>query len=575
MSKNAVHGAEDKVLAELEGLTLSAALRRSARLYARNEFLKSTEGNYLFEDFDRTVDRMSSGLLKLGVVRGDKVAVWLANSLEWITTLYACARIGAVLVPINTRYTASEAGYILKQSDARVLVMKRRIWGNDYVSMLTEIAPSLGDQAGTTLELTELPELRSLVVVDDSGLSCSISFERLITCEPSAGLAAAEAAVRPDDALLIVYTSGTTGKPKGAMHNHRVIKQATRVGLRCLVEPGSRVLGHMPLYHVAGLYMALIPAMTLGACLIIMPQWDAAKALDTMEQEKVNMFGGVPTHFVDLVSEMAKQKRALTELRAAWIGGSPVMQATFEHFMGVLGLKHLLSTYGMTENTISTTFNRLDDPIEACCENRAPILGDCEVRVVDPLTGEDRPVGEIGEVWCRGETVMMGYYKNPVATQEAIDEHGWLNTGDLGRFDAQGYLSITGRTKEMYKSGGTNVYPAEIEQHLIRHPAIEIAAVIGVPDERLGEVGYAFIQRHADAEFSAATLREHCHGALASYKIPRHCMIVDELPRTSTGKIERSALFNLAKTQLDVDPSGQSPCPDRPDNAHNPLVKQT
>lgn len=560
MSKSVCGAAGDEVLAALQGLTLGGALRRSAHLYADKEFLKSETSSFQFGDFDRAVDQLSSGLLGLGVTRGDNVAVWLPNSVEWVLTLFACARIGAVLVPINTRYTSAEAGYILAQSDACVLVMKRHIWNNDYVSMLEEVAPSLAQQETSTLQLKELPKLRNVVVLDESGLSCGVSFDDVAAHAPDAGLAEAEAAVVPDDPLLIVYTSGTTGKPKGAMHNHRVITQATRVGLSCLVEPGSRVLGHMPLYHVAGLYMALIPAMTLGACLIIMPQWDAAKALDIMEQEKVNLFGGVPTHFVDLVSHMAQHPRDLSALKVAWIGGSPVMQATFEHFMKVLGLKYLLSTYGMTENTISTTFNRLDDPISACCENRAPILANCEVRVVDPSSGISKPVGEVGEVWCRGETVMMGYYKNPEATRAAIDENGWLRTGDLGQFDANGYLSITGRSKEMYKSGGTNVYPAEIEQHLIRHPAVEITAVIGVPDERLGEVGFAFIQTYPGETFGLAELRKHCKGALASYKIPHHVIVVDQLPRTTTGKIQRGALLRLAQTHLDDQASKHAAC---------------
>ncbi len=233
---------------------------------------------------------------------------------------------------------------------------------------------------------------------------------------------------------------------------------------------------------------------------------------------------------------------ALTRGQLTWIGGSPVMQATYDRYLAALGLPHLLSTYGMTENTISTTFNRLDDPKSACSENRAPVLGETEVRVVDPATGAPLPAGEVGEVWCRGETVMMGYYRNPEATREAITPEGWLRTGDLGRFDAQGFLSITGRLKEMYKSGGTNVYPAEIEQHLTRHPAVKIAAVIGVPDERLGEVGCAFVELHPGKTFDAGEMRAHCKGVLADYKIPRHLELVDALPRTTTGKIQKSAL---------------------------------
>ncbi|MBN9428374.1 MAG: AMP-binding protein [Burkholderiales bacterium] len=530
----------------LDGLTLGAALRHTAQLHGEHEAIKSGERVLTFAQFDTAADRLAEGLLALGVCRGDHVAVWLNNSIEWALTLCACAKIGAVLIPINTRYTPSEAGYILAQSDAKALVMTRHLWKRDYLESLGEIAPGVAIANGKTLDLPQLPALRHLVFVGDGGPPASHRFEALLQRPPSGALAAAEAQVQPDDPLLICYTSGTTGKPKGAMHNHRVIKQATRVGLACGLQPGGRVLGHMPVYHVAGLYMGLVPALTLGACFIVMPQWDANEALALIERERITMFGGIPTHFVDLVASSSVHQRDLSSLEIAWIGGSPVMQATFEGFMKTLGLKHLLSTYGMTENTISTTFNRLDDPVSICCQNKARILGQCEVRIVDTATCEPLPVGEIGEVWCRGETVMMGYYRNTQATAETITPEGWLRTGDLGRFDEAGYLSITGRAKEMYKSGGTNVYPAEIEQHLARHPAIKIAAVVGVPDERLGEVGYAFVELHPAAELSAAQVVQHCRGVLADYKIPRHISFVAEMPRTVTGKIPKGELYQRA-----------------------------
>jgi fatty-acyl-CoA synthase len=460
------------------------------------------------------------------------VALWLPNSREWALSFCACARIGAVVVPINTRYTAPEAAYLLRQSDARLLILMRRLWGKDYAQLL----------AGILTELGGAPVLRTVLWIERGG-EIGLDFESVAAQEiDRAAIAAAEAKVTPRDALLICYTSGTTGKPKGAMHDHRVIKQATRVGRSLCLEPGGAILGHMPLYHVAGLYMALMPAMTLGGCFVNMQQWDAGRALELMEQEKVTCFGGIPTHFVDLVNDPSLPRRNLPSLKVAWIGGSPVMQATYDRYRAALGLRHLLSTYGMTENTISTTFNRLEDPRSACSENRAPVLGATEVRVVDPASGRPLPAGEVGEVWCRGETVMMGYYKDAEATRAAITQEGWLKTGDLGRFDGQGFLSITGRLREMFKSGGTNVYPVEIEQHLSRHPAVRIAAVIGVPDERLGEVGVAFVEVNEGCAFDAAAMREHCKGVLADYKIPRHLQIVEALPRTTTGKIQKSAL---------------------------------
>ena len=598
------------LLSELEGLTVGRALRRSAAQWPEQEFFKSQDTSLTFKQFDRLVDQLAQSLLALGLTRHDHIAVWLGNSLEWTLCFCACARIGAVVVPINTRYTAAEAGYILAQSDAKALILSKELYGLNYLQMLEHIAPSLKQATHNLIDITELPALKRVILHDISddrsqrdendhtsqySIPLQILLEqasardglRVAFATPTTGdqsvppptsdlsnlplyatednglvhltlaqayqerpLHSAEQTVTVEDVLLICYTSGTTGKPKGVMHNHRVLKQATRVGLALDLKPGGRMLGHMPLYHVAGLYMGFVPALTLGACFVNMPQWDTGRALELLEQERITAFGGIPTHFVDLVNHPTVGQRDLSSIENAWIGGSPVMQATFENFQRTLGLKQLMSTYGMTENTISTSFNRLTDPLEVCCQNRAPILGPSEVKIIDPVSGEEQPRGEVGEIWCRGETVMLGYYKNPEATLATITPEGWLKTGDLGRFDSEGFLSVTGRLKEMYKTGGTNVYPAEIEQLLIQHPAIALVAIVGVPDLRLDEVGFAFVQTHPNQQITHAELRAFCKGKLADYKVPRYLKILAAIPRTTTGKIQRSALLELTSTEL-------------------------
>ena len=552
----------EPLLSEIDGLTLGQALRRSGARWPDQDFFKTADVSVSFLQFDQRVDQFARALLALGLKRQDHVAVWLGNSLEWALTFCACARIGAVLVPINTRYTASEAGYILAQSDAKALVMTSVLYGLNYLEMLEQIAPSLAEAQHDLLELKELPALKRVILSEPEhatmqAISVSplpvyaVNLEALMQqAQAHEQLQAAERAVSVEDVLLICYTSGTTGKPKGVMHNHRVLKQATRVGLALDLKPGGRILGHMPLYHVAGLYMGFVPALTLGACFVNMPQWETTCALDLLEQERITAFGGIPTHFVDLVNHPSVTQRDLSSVENAWIGGSPVMQATFEKFKTVLGLKQLMSTYGMTENTISTSFNRLADPIEVCCQNRAPILGPSEVKIIDPATQNEQPRGSVGEIWCRGETVMLGYYKNPEATRATITDDGWLKTGDLGRFDTEGFLSVTGRLKDMYKTGGTNVYPAEVEQFLVQHPAIAIVAILGVPDTRLDEVGFAFVQTHPGMQMTHAELRAFCKGKLADYKVPRYLKLLAAIPRTTTGKIQRSALLELAGAEL-------------------------
>lgn len=536
---------------QLQGLTVGQALRRSASTYPNHAFFKTANESVNFGDFDLKIDHLACALLSLGIRRGDHVAVWLGNSLEWASCFFACARIGAVVIPINTRYTANEAAYIIKQSDSKVLVMTGSLFKIDFPEMLKSMAPEIVSQQPGEIRLNDFPSLQHIIGVETESTPYAHDFSQLLrTPIDRLTLDQAEKSVHWDDVLIICYTSGTTGHPKGVMHNHGVIKQATRVGLALDLKAGDRLLGHMPLYHVAGLYMGLVPAMTLGACFINMPHWDSSQALDLMEREHITTFGGIPTHFVDLVNDPSLPGRNLSNIRNAWIGGAPVMRSTFERFKKLLGIHQLMSTYGMTENTISTTFNRLDDPIERCCLNQAPILGPTEISLIDPNTGEACAPGEVGEVWCRGETVMLGYYKNPQATHETITPEGWLRTGDLGCMDRDGYLSITGRLKEMFKSGGTNVYPAEIEQHLVKHESIKLVAVVGVPDERLSEVGFAFVECHDGQNVTLAELRAFCKGALASYKVPKYLKIVPAIPRTSTGKIQKGALTELAKKEL-------------------------
>lgn len=541
----------EKETAWLDGLTVGGALRQSARRHGDLPHLLGMGPAMSFAEFDAHVDRLADGLLDMGVRRGDHVAVWLTNSPEWVAAFYAIARIGAVLIPVNTRYKTDEAAYILRQSDARALIMMPAMWNNDYYAMLSSIAPDIAGQTAGALSLASLPDLRHIIIAGDTALPGTVTMAAVL--ERGRALrhvGAAEALVQPTDLLLICYTSGTTGRPKGAMHSHVVLKHATKVGLAMHVGAGDRVLGHMPFYHVAGLFMGLLPAMTLGAGLVLMPQWEPGAALELIEKHRVTMFGGIPTHFYDLMDHPALQERDVSSLNAAWIGGSPVMKETFLQIVDTLKLGKLLSSYGMTENTVSTTFNRWDDPVELCCGNRAPVLASCEVKIVDPATFAERPAGEDGEIVCRGETVMLGYYKNPEATRETISEDGWLRTGDIGRFDADGNLSITGRVKEMFKCGGTNAYPAEIEQHLAKLPQIKMSVVVGVPDQRLGEVGFAYVMLQEGVTLGAGDVIGHCKGNIADYKVPRYVRFVREFPLTSTGKIQRVELARRAAEEL-------------------------
>lgn len=524
-------------------ITIGQVLRNSAQTHADRVYMQVGDLRMTFAEVDAAVDKVATGLLKAGVGHGDHVAVWLTNTPEWVLTLLATARIGAAVIPVNTRYKTAETEYILTQSDAKALIMTPEMWGIDYVDMLSQIAPSVRGQSAGALDLPELPCLETVIMVGDPKADWATPYEDLLNTEADlALLSKAEVETTADSKLLICYTSGTTGRPKGAMHNHRVIHQSVRVGDRLRMTAGSRIVAHLPFYHVAGMFMCLLPSLAAGTTMYLMPHWDANHALDLIEQERVDGFGGLMTHYLDMMGTEGFETRDLSSLEGTWMGGATVPEDLFKRIVNAFGLSRLLSTYGMTENTISTTFSRWDDSFEDCRRNTAPILADCELRIVEPDTGRVLGPNEAGEIQCRGSTVMMGYYKNPEETAKTIDKEGWLHTGDIGKLDERGYLSLTGRIKEMFKVGGTNAYPSEIEQHLASHPAIEMSVIVGVPDARLGEVGMAFVRPRSGTTLTADEVVSHCKGQIADYKVPRHVKLVESFPLTTTGKVHRAQL---------------------------------
>ncbi|MEC9152901.1 MAG: AMP-binding protein [Pseudomonadota bacterium] len=528
-----------------QGVTIGEALRRSAVRWPDSEFVVGEGERISYLDVDVRVDRLASGLLQLGVGRGDKVAVWLTNSPWWVSTWLACCRIGATVVSINTRYKTEEVAFILQQSDAKILVAMPRYWDIDYLSMITELAPDFEEGV---LPKGQFPHLEAVLFWKDDRYPGTQSLKQ-VTAQPfdEAALRAAEAAVNPEDPVVIIYTSGTTGVPKGAVHCHRVLIEGQNIARAMHMVPGDKVLGHMPLYHVAGSVATLIPTMQHGCAIVMMPQWEPGAALNLIADERINVMGGIPTHFIDLLQQSERNPRDTNSLKSAWIGGAPVTPKLARLVKDTLHFDALQAVYGMTETMGMTTLSEFDAPIEVTCENKGKPVGDYEVKVVDPETGTEKPVGEDGEVWVRGYLVMLGYYQNDEATREAITPEGWFRTGDLGRFDEENYLQITGRAKEMFIVGGSNAYPAEIERYLETHPDVDQAVVCGAPHERLGEICFAFVMPNYGAVLTPDAVIKHCQGSIADYKVPRRVKIVDDFPRTSTNKIQRYLLQREAE----------------------------
>lgn len=532
-------------------ITMTQAFRRSVQLYPERDYIVGMGQRFTFRAFDALVDRFAAGLLSLGVRRGDKVAIWMTNCPYWVMCWLATARIGAVLVPINTRYRTAEAQYILEQSGACALVTMDSFWGFDYLGMIEEMAPGFRTQEPGKTQSAALPALRSVIVWADP-VPGTLAIDEVCARGDMATLPAAESQVQPGDPVIIVYTSGTTGNPKGAMHSHIVLRNAMNMARWMHIESGDRILGHMPFYHVAGAIGCICTSILQGGTVVTMSSWEPGEALRTIAGEKVTIFGGIPTHFIDLLDHPDQPDHDTSCLKSAWIGGANVTPEVAGAAREKLGLTSLMAVYGMTETTASTSMSRFDDPLEIACDNRGLPIGQFEVKVCDPTTGNPMPTGEDGEVWVRGHLVMMGYYNNPAATAEVMTADGWFKTGDLGQFDAAGYLKITGRAKDMFIVGGSNTYPAEIERHIALHPAVKQAAVVGVPHRRLGEVGYAFIEVSEGAQVTPEEIIAHCRGRIADYKVPRHVRIVAEMPRTATNKIQKFVLAEQARRDVET-----------------------
>jgi fatty-acyl-CoA synthase len=532
------------------GNTIGSLLRHWADERTSHIALVDGERRMTFGELDVAVEELAQGLATLGVARGGQVALWMTNCAEWILCWFACARLGATLVTVNTRYKAQEVEYILRQSEAGVLIMMDRYWSIDYTGMLREIAPELGESsADGVLHAERVPALRHVILWRGAQANGATNLDTL-AARGRQRLAAHDRLPpeHAEDPVIIVYTSGTTGKPKGAMHSHVFLRNCVNMSRWMRSGPDDVFLGHMPFYHVAGAFAGAGQWLVTGGTLVTVPHWVTHEVLDVIERERVSIFGGIPTHYIDCIDAI-KERPRMIRMKCGWIGGANVTREVATEAVQALGLQSLQAVYGMTETTSMTTLSGFDAPFEITCENKGRPIGDFEVKVCDPQTGVVRPVGEIGEVWVRGHIVMLGYYKNPEATAEALTSEGWFRTGDLGVFDRDGFLQITGRLRDMFIVGGTNTYPAEIEAVLQQHAAVKLAVVVGVPHPRLGEVGFAYVQLHEGSHADGETLTAHCSRALADYKVPRQIRIVDEFPRTTTGKIQRHVLVSAAAEQ--------------------------
>ncbi|MEV5540805.1 AMP-binding protein [Saccharopolyspora shandongensis] len=511
--------------------------RTAARFPDRDALVEFATGRrWSYREFVAEVDALAVGLLDAGIGKGDRVGIWAPNRAEWTITQYATAKIGAILVNINPAYRMHELEYVLNQAGVRLLVSARSFKSSDYGAMVEQVRG-------------KCPGLEQVVFLD------SPEWAELAggTGDPQR-LAAIR--LSADDPINIQYTSGTTGFPKGAtLSHHNILNNGFFVGELCGYTEVDRVAIVPPFYHCFGMVMGNLACTSHGSAMVIPSEgFEPKAALSAVAAERCTSLYGVPTMFIAELDHPDFDTFDLSSLRTGIMAGSPCPVEVMKQVIGRMRMGEVSICYGMTETSPVSTQTRADDSLERRVSTVGRVGPHLEIKIVDPATGLTVPRGTPGELCTRGYSVMLGYWEQPEKTAEVVDAARWMHTGDLAVMDEDGYVSITGRIKDMVIRGGENVYPREVEEFLYTHPDILDAQVIGVPDEKYGEELMAWVRlRDGSTPLTADTLREFCAGKLAHYKVPRYVHVVDEFPMTVTGKIRKIEMRETAKKLLDLD----------------------
>jgi acyl-CoA synthetase (AMP-forming)/AMP-acid ligase II len=507
--------------------TIPGLVRRAAEQFGGREALVDEHARLTFSQLAEQAERAGRALAAGGVTKGDRVAIWAPNCREWVIAALGIFAAGGVLVPLNTRFKGGEARYVLERADAQLLFTVTDFLDTNYVALL-EAEPAV-------------PSLRETIDLRDAAFMTFL--ER--------GDAPAELpTLTGDDLCSILFTSGTTGRPKGAMLTHGATVRAydswsSEVGL----QEGDRYLVVNPFFHSFGVNAGIVACLVKGATIIPHAVFDVDLVMARAAQEKVSMLPGPPTVYQSILDHPRLAEFDMTSLRLAVTGAAPVPVELIRRMRAELGFETIVTGYGLTEATGIATMCRHDDDPETISTTSGRAIPDVEVQVVDEK-GVEVARGEPGEIVIRGYNVMRGFIHDQEATAEAIDSDGWLHTGDVGVMDARGYVRITDRTKDMFIVGGFNAYPAEIENMINEHPAVGQVAVVGVPDTRLGEVGYAFVIPRRDATITPDELIAWCRDKMANYKVPRYVEIIDAVPLNASGKVLKTELRTHAQANM-------------------------
>jgi len=536
--------------------TLGQVLEAQVAHHPDREFIVYADRGlrFTYREFDRRVNCLAKGLLTIGLTKGDHLGIWATNVPDWLTLLFATAKIGVVAVTVNTSYRLHELEYLVEQSDIRALCLIDGFRDSDYVGMINELVPELKSCERGALDSARFPRLKCVIFIGPQKHRGMYNTQELLLLGAHTSdqeLARAAVGLTCHEVINMQYTSGTTGFPKGVMlTHHNILNNGFHIGERQRFTEADRLCLTVPLFHCFGLVLGVMAVLTHGATLVILESFDPLLALASVQKERCTAIYGVPTMFIAELNHPMFGMFDLSSLRTGIMAGSPCPMEIMKRVISDMRCREITIAYGLTEASPVITQTSTDDLIELRVSTVGQRLPGVEARIVDPGTKTEVPPGTQGEVVCRGYNVMKGYYQMPEATAETIDGDGWLHSGDLGTMDANGYFKITGRIKDMIIRGGENISPREIEEFLLPMTGIRDIQVAGIASPKYGEQVGAFVIRKDGATISDEDVRDYCRGKIARFKVPKYVFFVDAYPMTASGKVQKFKLRERGLTWL-------------------------
>jgi fatty-acyl-CoA synthase len=540
-------------LAEILHTTVGDLLEEKARIQPDIEAVVYADRGlrWSYHEFNQLCRKAAKGLMNLGIKKGDHIAIWASNTPEWLVSQFSTGKMGAVLVTVNTNYRTSELEYLLKQSDSQTIILMEEYRGASYIDMLYEICPELKSSKPGELNSAKLPFLKNVIVLGENSYPGTYSWQDIMESGKEVEdkeLDERLSNLSPHDVINMQYTSGTTGFPKGVMLTHsNIVNNGYNIAGCMRLSNEDRLCIPVPFFHCFGCVLGVLACVSVGATMVPLQEFDPRQVLKTVQDEKCTALHGVPTMFISELNLPDFDQYDLSHLRTGIMAGSNCPIEVMKGVMDKMGADEITIAYGQTESSPVITQTRTHDPIELKVETVGKSLPNVEVKIVEPGSNREVPNGVQGELCTRGYHVMKGYYKNEEATRLAIEEKGWLHTGDLAVMDEHGYCRITGRLKDMIIRGGENIYPREIEEFLYSHPKVLDVQVIGIPDEVYGEEVMAWIILKEGQRATPEEIREYCTGKISRHKIPRYIEFTDSYPMTASGKIQKFRLREQAK----------------------------